>query len=124
MQSKEAFHKAVVDAYENERIARAVNGEIVTDSESDINAEDLVGLHDIVNNKGKSIIQRLRTAIKLRASRMKARVIAEERFLSRKVSKRISKVKKECPDIGKTIEDFVSAGSVGAENWSFNLRWK
>ena len=115
LQSKEAFHKAVVDAYENERIARAVNGEIVTDSESDINAEDLVGLHDIVNNKGKSIIQRLRTAIKLRAKRMKARVIAEERFLSRKVSKRISKVKKECPDIGKTIEDFVSAGSVGAE---------
>ena len=71
----------------------------------------MVGLHDIVNNKGKSIIQRLRTAIKLRARRMKARVIAEERFLSRKVSKRISKVKKE------TIEDFVSAGSVGADQW-------
>lgn len=117
MQSKEAFCRAAVDAYENERVARAVNGEIVTDSESDINPEDLVDLHDITNDKAKSIIQKHRTAIKLHARRMKAKVIAEERFLSRKVSKRISNVKKECPNIGKTIEDFVSAGSVGADQW-------
>ena len=80
LQSKEAFCRAAVDAYENERVARAVNGEIVTDSESDINPEDLVDLHD-------------------------------------KVSKRISNVKKKCPNIGKTIEDFVSAGSIGADQW-------
>ena len=96
-----------------------VNGEIVTDSDSetDINPEDLIDLHDLVNEKGKSVIQKCRKAIKLRTRRVKARIIAKERFLSRKVSKRVSKVKKECPDIGKTIEDFVSAGSVGADQW-------
>ena len=44
-------------------------------------------------------------------------MITEERFLARKVSKRISKIQQECPAIDKMIEDFVLAGSVGADQW-------
>ena len=116
LQSRDAYHRAILDGYESERIARAVNGEIVTDSEADVSPEDLVGLH-VASEKGKLVIQKQRAAIRLRARRLKVRMIAEERFLARKVSKRVSKVQQEHPDIGKTIEDFVSAGSVGADQW-------
>jgi len=45
------------------------------------------------------------------------RIIAEERFLVCKVLKHSSKIEQECPDIGRTIEDFVSAGSMVADQW-------
>ena len=50
---------------------------------------------------------------------MKREIAGEEaeRFLSQKVSNRVSKVLLECPDIGRTIEDFVIAGNVGADKW-------
>ena len=117
LQSRDAYHNATMDAYESERIARAVNGEIVTESEADVSPEELVGLNDIASEKGKLLVQKQKAAVKSRARRLKMRMIAEERFLARKVTKCTSKVQQECPDIGKTIEDFVSAGSVGADQW-------
>ncbi|XP_065884820.1 uncharacterized protein [Dysidea avara] len=117
LQSRDAYHNAASDAYESERIARAVNGEIVTDSEADVSPEQLVGLNSITSEKGKLIVQKQRAAIKSRAQRLKVRMIAEEKFLTHKVSKRISKIQQEFPAIGKMIEDFVSAGSVGADQW-------
>ena len=36
----------------NERIARAVNGDVVTDSETDVDPEDLNDLHDVASQKG------------------------------------------------------------------------
>ena len=45
------------------------------------------------------------------------KALAEKRFLSRKVSKRISKILLECPNIGQTIESFVQDHQVGADAW-------
>lgn len=49
--------------------------------------------------------------------RLRAKKIAEQRFLLKIKSKRVSKILTECPDIGKVIEDFVSASNVGADAW-------
>ena len=91
-----------------------VNGEVVTDSESD-NPDDFVGLRSILSETGKQLISKRRKAIKRRAQRERARAIAERRFLSRKVSKKVSRIMKECPDIGKCIEKFVEERKVGAD---------
>ncbi len=45
------------NAYEDGRIARSVNGEIVTDSESD-NPEDYVHLHDPLSEKRKLLVKK------------------------------------------------------------------
>ena len=62
-------------------------------------------------------MKKRREAIQRCAQRVKAKVIAEKNFLSRRYSKCVSKVIQECPDIGKTIEDFVIASNVGADQW-------
>ena len=48
---------------------------------------------------------------------MFAKTIAENCFLSRKISKRTSKILKECPDVGKVIEAYVQDRNVGADAW-------
>ena len=116
LQSKHAVHMAESDAYADGRIARAINGEVVTDSESD-NPEDYVHLQDPLSEEGRALVKKRRTAIQRRIRRMKAKAIAEQRFLTRKTPKRFSKVLLECPDVGKTIEDFVIAGNAGADQW-------
>lgn len=80
-----------------------------------MNPEDLVGLSDITSEKGKEIVQKQREAIKSRAQRLKVRMIAEECFLLAKFI--FSKIPQKCPNIGKTIEDFVSANCVGVDQW-------
>jgi len=45
------------------------------------------------------------------------KAVAEKRFLSRKTSKKGSKILKQCPDIGKTIETYVQDRNVGADAW-------
>lgn len=45
------------------------------------------------------------------------KAIAEQSFLTWKTPKRVSKVLLECPDIGKSIQDFVIAGNAGADQW-------
>ena len=47
--------------------------------------------------------------------RRAAKAVAEKHYLSRKVSKKISKVVQECPDIGKTIESYVQEHQVDAD---------
>ena len=51
------------------------------------------------------------------ARRLKAKAIVEQRFLSRKSSRRVSKILRDCPDLGKSIEEFVSSRNVGADQW-------
>ena len=48
---------------------------------------------------------------------MRAKAIAEQRFLSKRTSKRISKILAECNNIGKVIEDFVSENNIGTDAW-------
>lgn len=115
-QSYQAFVATKTDMYDQDRIARSVNGEIVSESESD-DPETYVGLSDPFSRLGKSLVAKKRVQIKRRARRQKAKAIAERRFLSRKVSKKNSRICKECPDIGKTIEKFVEDRNVGADAW-------
>ena len=106
-QSREAFDMAEIDAYEKKRLARAVNNEIVTDSESD-NPDDYVGISDgHLDEKTRNLIEKKRKAIQRRAKRTLIKTLAEKRFLSRKVSKRVSTILRDCPDIGEQIESFV-----------------
>ena len=116
MQSKLAFNAVSKELVCEERDARATNGEIVTGTESE-DTEAYFDLSDPLSKEGKQVIIKRRTAIKRRARRLKAKRLAEKRLLSRKPSKHTSKVLSDCPDIGQTIEDFVSAANVGADQW-------
>ena len=104
-----------VKSINDERMARAANGEIVSDSESDDGREVYFNINDPLGGDGKELIRKRRAAIKCQARRLKAKRLGEKRFLSRKPSKHINKVLSECPDIGKTIESFVSAANAGAD---------
>jgi hypothetical protein len=115
-QSKEAFDMAEKDACVEKRLATAVNEEIVTDSESD-NPDDYVGINDHLDDKTRMLIEKKRRAIQRRAKRTLIKTLAERSFLSRKVSKHVSNILRDCPDIGEQIETFVKDCSVGADSW-------
>ena len=106
VQSHHAFTGATSACYEQERMARSINGEIVSESESE-DPEQYIGVKSIMSEEGKTLVQKKRTAIKRRARRLRAKALAERRFLSWKVSKRTSKILRDCPNIGQTIESFV-----------------
>ena len=103
-------------SYKQDRTARSLNGEIVSDSESD-NPECYVGITDPLSDKAKHLIAKKCTVIRRRARRCKKKAIAERSLLSRKISKRVSKILKDCPNIGETIEKFVQERNVGADAW-------
>ena len=107
VQSHRAFQAAASESYEQERIARSINGEIVSESESD-DPDQYVGITSITSAAGRELIRKKRVSIKTRH---------EKRLLARKLSKRTSKVLRDCPNIGKTIESFVEDHQVGADAW-------
>ena len=106
------------DSYDQERTVRAINGEIVTESESD-DPEVYVTLKNPLSTVtvGRQLLVQKRTSIRRRARCKTAKAIAEQHFLSCKVPRRVSRILQECPDIGKTIENFVEEHSVGADAW-------
>lgn len=81
-----AFSAAEEDTNEQNRIARAVNGEIVSESESD-SPEAYVSVSDPLSAAGKELIAKKRAKIQRRARRRREKAIADQHFLSRKVSK-------------------------------------
>ena len=115
-QSYHAFLASQKALYESERVANMVNGEIVTDSESD-NPEEYIGITDLLSENGCKLVKKQRAVIRRQAQRLRAKVIAEQNFLSRRVPKRVSRMLKECPDIGKVVEKYVEEHSVGADAW-------
>ena len=102
--------------YEQDHTARALNGEIVSELDSD-DPDLYFRVKDPLSAAGKDLVVKKRAAIHRRARRQQAKAIAERRFLSRKVSKRLSQVLKQCPCIGKEIESFVQSHNVGADAW-------
>ena len=88
----------------------------MTESESD-DPDSYCGMTNILSESGKKLIQKKRKAIRRRAQRLKFKTISEQRFLSRRVSPRVSKIEKECPNIGTVVEEFVQKGNVGADAW-------
>ena len=114
-QSHDAYFASEAEEYTQKRVQNAINGDIVTDSESD-NPDCYIGL-DPKSEHGKIVIAKKRAAIKRKASRLRAKMIAERRFLCNKSSKRVSKILQECPDLGKVIEAYVQDRNVGADAW-------
>jgi hypothetical protein len=77
------------------------NGLVVSESDGD-DPTELCQVQDPLDAKGKAVILKKRAAIQRKAKREIAKRIAERRFFQRRQSKRIGRIEKECPDIGKT----------------------
>ena len=104
-----------VDNKEDARIVQMINGDIVTDSESD--DPDAFLEHSVISERVKKLIAKRQKSIKRQKQRCVAKLLVKRRFLSRKISKKLHGVLKECPTIGKEIEAFVSERNVGADAW-------
>ena len=98
------------------RQVNVINGEIVTDSESD-DADEICNVKTPLDDSMKALIEKKRKSIRRQASRLKAKRIAEQNFLRRKVSRKVRGIVKQFPDIGQTIEEFVKQNNVGADQW-------
>ena len=93
-----------------------MNGDIASDSESD-NAENYIGITSLASEEAKAMIAKKRKSCVRRAYRLQVNTIAAKRFLSRKISKTINSIEKRFPDIGETIESYVSGCNAGADSW-------
>lgn len=107
---------ATGDSYGDQRDARIINGEVVSESESE-DPQEFEGIKTAMNEASKCLVRKRCIAIKRRARRLHAKAVAEKRFLSRKRSKAVSRILRDCPNIGETIELFVDDHSVGADAW-------
>ena len=113
VQSHRAFMASSLNDSEQERTARAINGEIVSDSET----KCFVGVSEVSSEEGKALVKKRRMAIRRKAVKLCTKAIAEQAFLSGKVTKRTSKLLQNCPTIGAEIESFVQDNNVGADAW-------
>ena len=96
--------------------AAAVNGDIVTDSDSD-DSEKYFGLQNVKSDRAKALILKKRKSLRRRARHMKAKMFAERNFLARKQSRAVQGILKDHPNIGQVIEDYVQERNVGADAW-------
>ena len=99
-----------------ERIAKHLNGFIVT--ESDSKGDNASIIHSASSPLDPSLrvhIKRRRKAIKQQITRLKR--IADQHFLQRKSSKHLNSILNKYPDIGEKIEEFVTTNNVGTDAW-------
>ncbi len=97
-------------AYDRNLVERLVNGEIVTDSESD-------NPDHYTNSRNKLLaIKKKIDALCRGAKRRCAKRIASNKYLQQKTRK-VETIVEKYPDIGKTIEEFVQDCNVGADAW-------
>ena len=98
-----------------EREIDMLEGNVCSDSESD-NPDEWIDV-DLRTDAGKKLIQKERRRIRQKAKRQAAKSVAEECLLRRKIPKRVGRVLRDFPDIGKEIENFVQSKRVGADAW-------
>ena len=115
-QSFEAFTAASEADLEDTRTAAAYNDNIVTDSE-DEDLGELVRLSSLASKRAKEVIAQKRKGLVRHVKCQKAKALADRRFLSRTVSKKVKNIVDKFPDIGKSIEAFVEASNFGADAW-------
>ena len=97
-------------AYDRKLVERLVNGEVVTDSESDN--------PDLYNSKNKALaIRKKIEALRRSAKRRYAKRIADKKYLQHKYSRKVQTITEKYPDIGTTIEQYVQDCNVGADAW-------
>lgn len=104
LQSDEQQH-----SYERSTMERLLNGDIITDSESDN--------PDLYFSQRKTAIKKKAEALRRSAMRRSAKRIAERRFLQRSYSRQVQSIVERYPDIGSVIEQFVQDCNVGADAW-------
>lgn len=92
-------------------------GNIVSESDESNSDGDIRKIQSPFDASGQFLIKKRRDAIRRKATRDAKRKIAEQRLLKRRKSKKVSKILQDCPDIGKTIEDFVQKCGAGADAW-------
>lgn len=92
-------------------------GNIVSESDESNSNGDIRKIQSPFDASGQFLIKKRRDAIRRKATRDAKRKIAEQRLLKRRKSKKVSKILQDCPDIGKTIEDFVQKCGAGADAW-------
>ena len=115
-QSHEAFRldcdrRIIVD-----REANAINGQIVSDIESD-DPEQYSEIHNLAHSKAKCLVAKKRKLFRRQERYMKSKQLAERNFLSRRVSQKVTGIIDSCPNIGEEIEKFVQDCSIGADAW-------
>ena len=102
--------------HEAERSVDALNGFIVTGSESE-DPDEYIGLKDAFSEKAKAIVAKQRKTIQRRAQYLISKTIASRNYLRKKQSDCVKTIVKEFPTIGREIEDFVKSCNVGADAW-------
>lgn len=114
--SYEAFNaETELNAPHQDRISRALNGEVVTHSESD---DPDVYLYTTQDSKlYDAVIDKKVSKIKQQVLRQQAKCIEKRHFLGKCKSKELSSIPKQYPDIGNTIEKYVQSCNVGADAW-------
>ena len=94
------------------RLVAQLNGEIVSESESDSAVPATMQSPEV-----KNLIAKKRKNVLRKFKRRKAREIAERRLLSRSVSRRRNTIIDRFPNIGSEIESFVRSCDIGADKW-------
>jgi hypothetical protein len=109
-QSYNASLAAVEAQSRDNHVVASLNGEIVSESESDSAVPSSITSSEVkmrITKKRKNLLQKFR--------RKKARMIAEKHFLSRSISKRKNTILDRFPDIGSEIDSFVCSCDIGAD---------
>ena len=111
-----AFLKDMQSSGMRLREVRAINDEIVTDSESD-DPSQYISLQDVLSPTGLELMKMHQKTIQWRAQRSKVKAVVEQKVLSRKHSQKVRRILAKHPDIGQKIEEFVKDRGVGADAW-------
>jgi hypothetical protein len=116
-QSHSAFILDCQLATSADRQARALNGEVVSDSEHEDPDVYLKIVNDLNSSDTCNLVARKRKQIRRRAKYLRSKFIAKRNFLSRKSSKTVKGILKDHPDIGSVMEKFVEERNIGADAW-------
>ena len=115
-QSHEAFRLDCERRIIVDREANAINGQIVSDIESD-DPEQYSEIYNLAHTKAKCLVAKKRKLFRHQERYMKSKQLAERNFLSRRVSRKVTGIIDSCPNIGEEIEKFVQDCSIGADAW-------
>lgn len=114
-QSYRALIASSAESLPDSNVVELVNGNIITDSESDDPEKWLLAA--VSKEEKIEMITKQRATLKRKMQRERAKCIASKKFLSRKVSSKVRGLVSKFPNIGKDIEKFVSERGVGADHW-------
>ena len=114
-QAYEAFSLDLLTKSLHQRKADALNGMVVSDSDTD-DPEQYIGL-SLTSGRLKEVVVKKRKSIHRRARYMRVKLLAERNYLGRRKSKSVKGIVKQFPNIGKVIEEYVQDRNIGTDAW-------